>query len=152
MNVLYVVNQIGRKLHGYATYAPIEKEMSVLSRGLNFAINKNNTQRGLSTRCALLNLVDRSCLKYHRQCFDPVCPDCNLNELNFIFIVCLKIKIVLKCFAEIEIPGLNRQRLQGKPHLKMDKTLRRTRLIWEDPGKSGRKKQDAAGGSRGRAE
>lgn len=40
VNMLYVVNQIGRKLHGYATYAAIEKELSVLSRGLNFAITQ----------------------------------------------------------------------------------------------------------------
>lgn len=40
VNMLYVVNHIGRKLHGYATYAPIEKEMSVLSRGLNFAMTQ----------------------------------------------------------------------------------------------------------------
>lgn len=40
VNVLYVVNQIGRKLHRYATYASIEKEMSVLLRGLIFAITQ----------------------------------------------------------------------------------------------------------------
>lgn len=40
VNVLYVVNQIGRKLHGYATYTSIEKEMSVLLRGLIFEITQ----------------------------------------------------------------------------------------------------------------